>query len=55
MIPHEMKVSELKKIIEQLQDDDLLVMNEVRNLAIYRRDTYIGFIDFNINERKLIL
>jgi len=43
---HAVKVAELKAAILELRDDDLLVPNEVRNLAIIRDGDFVGWIDF---------
>lgn len=45
MIAHSIEACKLAALLRQLQPNDLLVPNSVRNLAIYRNGEYIGFID----------
>lgn len=43
--PHRMSVAGLRTLLDELRPDDVLVPDDVRNLAIYRAGTYVGFID----------
>lgn len=44
-IDHEITVAQLKVLLAQLRDDDVLIPNTVANLAIRRDGTYVGFVD----------
>lgn len=45
MIEHEITVAQLRELLLQLKDDDILIPNTVANLAVVRNDKYIGFVD----------
>jgi hypothetical protein len=42
---HAITVRRLRELLLELEDDDELVPNQVRNLAILRNDKYFGFIN----------
>lgn len=54
-IEHEITVGKLKELLAQLQDDDVLVPNQVRNLAIFRGNEQIGFIDLLTGSQEVEL
>lgn len=45
MIRHAIKVGDLRALLAELNDDDVLVPNEVRNLRIERNAAAVGFVD----------
>lgn len=54
-LPHEIRVAHLKALLNQLEDSDILVVNQVGNLSIYRDLTEIGHIDLLVNHQKISL
>ena len=52
-VQHWLFVWELKALLETLNDGDDLTPNAVANLAIGRKEEYIGFIDFATGEVEL--
>lgn len=45
MIEHEITVAKLGELLKELDDNDVLIPNGVRNLTIERGGKYIGFVN----------
>lgn len=52
---HFITIEQLISLLQQLYPTDVLVPNDVHNLAIYREGSYIGYVDFNENAQQLEL
>ncbi len=50
---HNITVGLLKVLLEELDDDDLLIPNTVRNLSIERNGEYWGFINLLENRQEI--
>jgi hypothetical protein len=50
---HEVTAEALRAALDQLEPSDRVIPNEVKNLAVFRGDLYIGMIDFNDNARVM--
>ena len=44
-MPHSISVSDLRRLLALLRDDDVLIPNTVANLIIERDGVRIGFVD----------
>jgi hypothetical protein len=55
LVEHSITVKRLTEILTELRDDDVLVPNTVRNLAVLRGGHYIGFVNLIEVEPKLEL
>jgi hypothetical protein len=42
---HEITVAQLRRLLDNLRDDDVLIPNDIMNLAIYRGREYAGYVD----------
>ena len=47
-----MTVAQLRSILDDLQNDDLLYPNRVGNLSVVRNAEQVGFIDFSDEKFK---
>lgn len=48
---HAVTVAEMRQAISTLEDDDLLVPNQVSNIAVVRDDEFFAYVDLNQNAR----
>jgi len=48
-----MSVKKFQIILSKLQKEDVLYPNQVGNLAIVRKNNYIGYIDFSDEDIKM--
>jgi len=52
---HSITVGLLKVLLDELDDDDLLTLNTVRNFSIERNKKYIGFISLLKNHQEVAM
>lgn len=46
-------VAALRSLLDRLEPDDELWPNDLKNFAIHRRGTYVGFVEIGFEEVEL--
>lgn len=42
---HKITVAQLRRLLTELRDDDVLIPNQVANLTVIRYGRYVGYVD----------
>lgn len=53
-LEHCITVATLRELLSELREDDILIPNDVGNLAIERNGLYIGYVDLGANEEVYV-